>query len=233
MIRDTIKKLRTDRGFTQDQVARYLHIQRATYSRYETGTNSINLETLCALADLYNVTADFILGRENKKYKSDTAEITALYSKSDPVFKDIALTVLRKGQYVYSDKNSASYHFPIPVVKGYSAVISVDSLLKSSLNENYAELLPGDFAVCAEDDSMSGSGINSGDIVVFRPQGIGADGDTMLIMRLSDNTCLIRRLTKHKNSIKLVPSNKKFKTEYLTNPEEVFILGKMIAVIHP
>ena len=233
MIKDTIKKLRTDRGFTQDQVAHYLHIQRATYSRYETGTNSINLETLCTLADLYNVTADFILGRENKKYKSDTAEITALYSKSEPVFKVIALTVLRKGQYVHSDKNSDSYHFPIPVVKGYSSVILADSLLKSSLNENYAEILPGDFAVCAEDDSMSGVGINSGDIVIFRPQGIGADGDTMLVMKLSDNTCLIRRIIKNKNSIKLVPSNKKFKSEHITSHDEIFILGKMIAVIHP
>ena len=233
MIRDTIKKLRTDRGFTQDQVARYLHIQRATYSRYETGTNSINLEMLCALADLYNVTADFILGRENKKYRSDTAEITALYSKSDPVFKDIALTLLRKGQYVHGDKSYASYHFSIPVVKGYSAVISADSLLQSSLNGNCAEILPGDFAVCAEDDSMVGAGINLGDIVVFRPQNIDDDGDITLILRLSDNTCLIRTLIKNKNRIKLVPSNKKFKTEYPASPDEIFIMGKMIAVIHP
>ena len=48
-------------------VAYRLNIAQRTYSHYENGTRSIPLELLCSLADLYNVSTDYILNRTNKR----------------------------------------------------------------------------------------------------------------------------------------------------------------------
>ena len=47
----------------QSAVAQYLGIQQTVYSRYEWGARTIPLEHLIKLADLYNVSLDFLTGR--------------------------------------------------------------------------------------------------------------------------------------------------------------------------
>jgi transcriptional regulator with XRE-family HTH domain len=59
------KDLREDRDLTQKQVADMLFINRRTYSAYETGSNSMTPETLIKLADIYNVSIDYLLERTN------------------------------------------------------------------------------------------------------------------------------------------------------------------------
>lgn len=60
---ENIRKLRTDRGYTQAQVAAYLNIRQNTYSQYEVGTLNYPVEALMKLADLYEVSVDYLLGR--------------------------------------------------------------------------------------------------------------------------------------------------------------------------
>ncbi len=60
---DRIKKLRLDRNLTQKQVADALEIQRPTYTRYETGIREPDLEALNRLADFFEVSVDYLLGR--------------------------------------------------------------------------------------------------------------------------------------------------------------------------
>lgn len=60
--RERIKELRTDNSFTQQFVANYLKIDRSNYSKYELGKLEPNLEMVVALAKLYNVSTDYILG---------------------------------------------------------------------------------------------------------------------------------------------------------------------------
>lgn len=62
---ERLAELRKQNKLTQEQVANYLHITRQAYSRYETGEREISLETLCLLADFYDETTDYILGRED------------------------------------------------------------------------------------------------------------------------------------------------------------------------
>jgi len=49
---------------TQTDIARRLNITQQTYSSYKTGKRQMNLETLCMLADIYEVSADFLLSRQ-------------------------------------------------------------------------------------------------------------------------------------------------------------------------
>ena len=58
-----LKDLREDNDMKQVQIAEFLGIQQTVYSRYERGAQNIPLEHLLFLADYYNVSTDFILGR--------------------------------------------------------------------------------------------------------------------------------------------------------------------------
>lgn len=57
-----LKALREDRDLSQKEVANYLGTTQQVYSRYETGVNEIPVRQLIKLCELYNVSADYILG---------------------------------------------------------------------------------------------------------------------------------------------------------------------------
>lgn len=57
-----IKDLREDNDMTQQQVADYLGMKQPQYFRYEKGTRDIPSDVLIALARLYGVSTDYILG---------------------------------------------------------------------------------------------------------------------------------------------------------------------------
>lgn len=58
-----LRDLREDMDLKQVQVAEILGIKQTVYSRYERGFQTIPVEHLVKLADFYNVSTDFILGR--------------------------------------------------------------------------------------------------------------------------------------------------------------------------
>ena len=61
-----LKDLREDKDMKQEEIAQLLGIQQTVYSRYERGAQSIPVRHLLALADFYNTSTDYILGRTNK-----------------------------------------------------------------------------------------------------------------------------------------------------------------------
>lgn len=66
-----IRDLREDNDKTQKEIADYLGMKQPQYYRYENGLRDIPSDILIALADYYNVSADYILNRTNnsKLYK--------------------------------------------------------------------------------------------------------------------------------------------------------------------
>lgn len=64
MLHLKLLELRKKRGMTQAEVAKLLRITPQAYSLYETNKNNINNETLCMLADIFNVSTDYLLGRQ-------------------------------------------------------------------------------------------------------------------------------------------------------------------------
>ena len=61
-----IKDLREDHDLSQKEVAKILNISQVAYSYYEIGKRNIPLDLLIKLADYYNVTLDYIVGRVKK-----------------------------------------------------------------------------------------------------------------------------------------------------------------------
>ena len=62
-----LRDLREDMDLNQTQIAEILHTSQTVYSRYERGFQTIPVEHLLILADFYNVSIDYILGRTNNK----------------------------------------------------------------------------------------------------------------------------------------------------------------------
>ena len=57
-----IRDLREDSDLTQQKVADYLHCSQSLYAYYESGKRNLPVDNLIALAKLYNVSTDYILG---------------------------------------------------------------------------------------------------------------------------------------------------------------------------
>lgn len=62
-----IRDLREDNDKTQATVAQNLNITQQQYQIYESGKREIPLHLLIKLADIYNVTLDYITGRSDIK----------------------------------------------------------------------------------------------------------------------------------------------------------------------
>lgn len=63
-----IRELREDNDLTQATIGKKINIPQRTYAYYESGERMVPPQVLCALADFYNVSVDYILGRtDNKK----------------------------------------------------------------------------------------------------------------------------------------------------------------------
>ena len=67
MTYNRIRDLREDSDLTQQQMADKLFINRRTYSSYEVGSRSIPVETLGKIADIFNTSIDYLVGRTNVK----------------------------------------------------------------------------------------------------------------------------------------------------------------------
>ena len=64
---ENIRSLRIDNGYTQKKIAEYLGVSQNTYSQYEIGVLHYPIEVLEKLADFYDVSVDYLLGRTNTK----------------------------------------------------------------------------------------------------------------------------------------------------------------------
>lgn len=62
-----IKDLREDHDLTQAAISKKLNISQRAYSHFETGTRGIPTEILIKLADIYEVSIDYLVGRSDKK----------------------------------------------------------------------------------------------------------------------------------------------------------------------
>ena len=60
-----LKELRLKNNLTQKEIADYLNITQNTYSQYENGKRQVPTEIYMRLADYYDVSLDYLLGRKD------------------------------------------------------------------------------------------------------------------------------------------------------------------------
>ena len=62
-----LKELRKAKGYTQNQVAIYCDITEKAYQNYELQAREPKLDILMRIADLYDVSLDYLTGRTDEK----------------------------------------------------------------------------------------------------------------------------------------------------------------------
>ena len=67
MVFANIRNLREDCDKRQQDLADYLNVKQTTYSKYELGKINVPVEVFIKLADYYDVTIDYIVGRSKEK----------------------------------------------------------------------------------------------------------------------------------------------------------------------
>lgn len=71
---DNLKAARKKSGKTQKEVAEGIGIGQGTYKNYETGAREPNGETLVAIANYFDVSTDYLLGRPTAQPPTDALE---------------------------------------------------------------------------------------------------------------------------------------------------------------
>lgn len=66
-----LKQLRKEKGYTQNQVAIYCDITEKTYQNYELMTREPKIQILIRIADLFDTTIDYLVGRTDRKSGSN------------------------------------------------------------------------------------------------------------------------------------------------------------------
>lgn len=86
MLNENIKRLRMARGLNQVEFARVMGVSKQCVSNWENDNVMPSIEMLVKIADFFNVTTDYILGRNERTY----IDVTGL---SDEQISHISLIV--------------------------------------------------------------------------------------------------------------------------------------------
>ena len=120
-----IKALREARKIKQVELAEKLGVTQSTLSHWETGKNEIGHGHLLYLADMFNVSIDYLLGRE---VKNPAAQIEKLATLDDDELKEVAdifsklspdnrAKLLEQAEFLsWKDAQGGQQSIPAPIV---------------------------------------------------------------------------------------------------------------------
>ena len=117
-IGQNLKKLREDKGYTQQQMADLMHTHRTGYSKMENGQQDISVDALVSVATHFGITVDDIINMKNEIPKEviledkSNAEQLKLIQELEPedksmVFKMIETFLSKKRFKEFVQKNVA------------------------------------------------------------------------------------------------------------------------------
>lgn len=79
MIGEKIRNLRNEKRMSQTELSKILHVSQQTVTKWETGKAEPSSSAVANIANYFNVSADYLLGRETNS-ESEQVDI-----KDDPV----------------------------------------------------------------------------------------------------------------------------------------------------
>ena len=89
-----LKELRVSENLSQNEIAKQIGLKQFTYSNYETGVTEPKIQTLIDLADYYNVSLDYLVGR-------DFANQYAYLTENEKNLLDVFREMTEDNQQVY------------------------------------------------------------------------------------------------------------------------------------
>ena len=177
-------------------------VAESTISQYETGKRQPDHETMCKIADVFNVSVDYLLGRTNS-----------------PQIKKAPATGEGEGKFVGYGRILGAYGSGVELIPEYESVLPIKTKRVPLLGEiacgkpiyaaeerdMYVEVgadVDVDFALKAHGDSMTGARIYDGDLVFIRKQSIVDNGRIAAVV--IDNEATLKRVYYYPQTQKLV-----------------------------
>ena len=207
---ERIKRLRKERGLSQDQLAKILGVSRSTVGMYETGKREPDFESCEAIADFFNVDMDYLIGRSPVQRKS------VVFKEIPPGFEPIPkmqrvplVGQIACGQPITAEEN----------LEGY-----IEAPAEKQI----------DFALTCRGDSMIDAGIHDGDIAYIRKQPQVENGQLAAVRIGTEATLKRVYYYPAEKKIILQPANSAYPPLSYTGEElnEIVIEGLLVGYTH-
>lgn len=95
---EILRDLREDRDMSQREVAERLGVTPQQYSQYENGVNEIPLHRFIKLVDIFDVSADYLLGRTQKQANRSWQNVQVTRDCSCPAMVSAVLSLSEEGR---------------------------------------------------------------------------------------------------------------------------------------
>ena len=203
MFKDNLKKLRKEKKITQEELSKIIGVERSSIGKYESSGVIPSVDVLNKIADYFNVSVDYLLGRSNAPANPidpfSFSNIQPVKKHRIPLLGEIAC-----GEPIFADED-------------------FEGLIESDIG--------ADFALRCSGDSMTGARIMDGDIVLIKKQDMVENGQIAAV--IIENEATLKRVMyfKEKNTLILKPENPRYEDLIYTNDElnQIRILGKAVA----
>lgn len=204
---ERIRELRILHEMSQQDLADRLDVNKVTISQYERGVRKPDLNVLTALCDIFNVSSDYLLGKD-----------------------DMTIRIVGKEGL---EKLVSARTKRIPVLGRVAAGVPIDAIEDVLDWEEIPEAMASTgefFGLRIKGDSMQPR-IAEGDVVIVRSQPDAESGD-VVIVQVNGDTATCKRLMKHETGISLISFNPMYEPINFTNEEierlPVTIIGKVV-----
>ncbi|WP_026189013.1 LexA family protein [Orenia marismortui] len=199
-----LKKLRMEMNLTQKELADKLGITRGAIGHYEQGKRSPDNEMLAKLADFFDVSVDYLLGRTDMRTPLPPGAIPVDFEKD--MIEIPVIGTIPCGTPVLAEQNIIGYEY----------------VRKQDINGGTY------FYLKATGDSMVNSNIREGSLVLIRKQEDVENKEIAVVMVNGDEATL-KRVHKKGEFIILHADNDKY-DPMIYSANEVKIIGKAVEV---
>lgn len=203
MFSERLRKLRRERNLTQTELANSLNVSNGTIAMWETEKRQPDLDMVSRIASFFNVSVDYLMGREQKVDNNVAGVQLARQTIKIPVYGTIPAGV------------------PIEMIE--------DSFIED-YEDISADLLRGGnkyFALKVKGDSMLPK-FEDGDVLILK-QTEDCENGAFCAVSINHTECTFKKVIKKMSGLTLMPLNPDFEPLFFTNKEvaelPVTILG--------
>lgn len=219
-----LKELRKEIGISQKQFAKDFGVGQNTVSRWETGDRLLDSETLNSVAEYFEVSTDYLLGKTEYRNENDLSD--ALADAYGPLYSEFQKQgyegeeILEKIQNFKdaetrdATKPPVNYGEPIqcmlPIIGSIPAGVPI--LASENIESYYPSIVPDDgghFYLRVKGDSMINAGIKDGCLVLIKKQNT-ADNGQIVACRINGDEATLKRFNQSKDTIILLPENSEY-----------------------
>lgn len=186
---EIIKQLRDKNKFNQQKLANLLNVSRSTVAMWETGKSEPNKELLLRIAEIFDVSVDYLLGRAE--------------SNATPLS--------------YSEKGVLKIPIYGYIPAGVPMEAIEDILDYEEVPESWSNGGKEFFGLRIKGDSMEPE-YRNGDVIIFLKQN-DCESNEDCAVAVNGNDWTFKRVEKLTNGILVKPLNPSYETKFYTNQE--------------